>query len=96
MEGTDGILLTLLGLVSVNLIVPFTQVLKANYIPANWAFLTWGIQAILSVLLAWIISLVLMPMSGEMIVFYALTIMGGNGAAHANQKMRIKINGGGR
>lgn len=91
----DGILMTLMGLLSVNLIIPLTDWIKKRWLPPGLAFLTWTIQLVMTVLFTCVIGFLVMPgMAGATMIALALVIMGGNGASHANAKMKVKMNGG--
>lgn len=95
MGNVDPIVMTVLGLISVNLIIPFTDVAKKYWIPDKLAFLTWGVQAVLSFLFSWFGAILFMPtMTGVQVLTLGLAIMGGAGASHANNKMRGKMKNG--
>jgi len=95
METVTDLGLVIASLLSVNIIVPLTSIIKKYYIKGDWAFLAWGIQVVLSfgaaalgVLLsqdAWSISTVLNT---------TLVIMGGSSGLHAAAKTYTKIKNG--
>lgn len=84
--------LTILQVVSVALIVPLINVIKARWIPPEWAFSAWALQLILSFgMAAGLIALMVDVWTWPQVWEVTMTIMIGTSAYHAGEKQYHKM-----
>lgn len=84
--------LSILQVVSIALIVPLINVIKARWIPPEWAFLAWALQLILSFgVAAGLIALMVDVWTWPQVWEVAMTIMVGTSAFHAGEKTYYKM-----
>lgn len=84
--------LTILQMFSAAVIVPLINVIKARWIPVEWAFSSWAIQLILSFgLSAGLISLMVDVWTWPQVWEITMTIMVGSSMVHAVEKTYFKI-----
>ena len=86
--------LSLLQIISAAFIVPLVDVIKKRFLPADWSFLSWALQALLCFGFAYMLSTAIgEPHTTKDIITATVTLMAGASGIHAVAKTYKKVKG---